>query len=511
METPKLLIIEEDKIMANFLARRFSETPDMHFDVGITFSGEDALNMISSNPFDVVLLENELPGIDGLETLQRIRSNDNDIQAVLLAEDPPMELLMSALREGVYDVVLKPFEFEHLLGTVKNAVAKRELLVSRSRLIKSLSQTNERLAKDNQSLMVSKTSADEELRKARERRKGLTAYLSASNTGAGVPESAELVIKSAVDMLNRKQVIILFLEEDNLVVKEVTVFEHQFLMGQQVGIEPFREVLYGADEAVLLDYTAEGSTRSLACVRLVNAGEPVGLLCVGNSDDGRPFENAELSILKEFGSCVSISLRSAFLLDQIHKTYLQAILSLLLVSETKDPDIRVHSQRVADYSVKIAREMGFSEADALMVKYAALLHDLGKIGLSQDLLDKEEKLTPDELGEIRQHEIMSDRIVAPMKFLEKTRPMIRHHHERFDGKGYPDGLSGEDIPLGARIVSIADAFDALTSSRSYHERLTRDEAVLKMEADSGWFDPGVLEAFKRVLEKEGGPGWEEEK
>jgi HD-GYP domain-containing protein (c-di-GMP phosphodiesterase class II) len=146
-----------------------------------------------------------------------------------------------------------------------------------------------------------------------------------------------------------------------------------------------------------------------------------------------------------------------------------------------------------------------------MIKYAALLHDLGKIGLSQDILDKEEELTADELGEIRQHEIMSDRIVAPMKFLDETRPMIRHHHERFDGKGYPDGLSGEDIPLGARIVSVADAFDALTSSRPYHERLTRDEAVLKMEADEGWFDPRVLDAFKRVLEKEGGPGWEEEK
>jgi len=510
METPKLLIIEEDKIMANFLARRFSEIPDIHFDVGITFSGEDALNMISSNPFDVVLLENELPGIDGLETLRRIRSTDNDVQAVLLADDPPIELLMDALREGVYDVVLKPFEFEHLLGTVRNAVSKRELLVSRSRLIKSLSQTNERLAKDNQALMESKSDTDEELKKARERRRSLADYLSTSNPLAGVPESAELVVKSANEILDRKQVVLLFVEDDHLVVREVTVFEHSFLRGQKVGMDPFREVLHGTDQAVLLDYTAEGHTRSLACVRLVNAGEPVGALCVGNSDDGRAFENAELSILTEFGRCVSLSLRSALLLDQIHKTYLQAILSLLLVSEIKDPDIRIHSQRVADYAVKITREMGFPEADVLMVKYAALLHDMGKIGLSQDLLDKEEELTPDELGEIRQHEIMSERIVAPMKFLEQTKPMIRHHHERFDGEGYPDGLSAEDIPLGARIVSVADAFDALTSSRSYHERLTRDEAVLKMEADSGWFDPKILDAFKRVLEKEGGPGWEEE-
>jgi putative nucleotidyltransferase with HDIG domain len=510
MDASKLLIVEEDKIMANFLARRFSEIAELHFDVGITFSGEDALNMISSTPFDVVLLEAQLPGIDGIETFRRMRTVDAEMQAVLLAEDPPVELIMSAMREGVYDVVLKPFEFEHLLGTVRNAISRHELLVSRSRLIKSLSETNERLARDNQILLESRSSSDEELKRLRDQVRGFGSYLADSNVGEGVLESAQVVVKSTAGIANRKQVILLFLEGENLIVKEATVFEHQLLRGQKIPIGPFEELLRESRRAEIINYTGDGTTRSMACVRLLNAGEPIGILCVGNSDDGRPFTDADLSVLTEFGSCVSVSLRGAMLVDEIHKTYLQAILSLLIVAETKDPGIRVHSQRVADYAVKIAREMDMLERDVAMVKYAALLHDLGKIGLSEDLLNKQGDLTPDELGEIRQHEIMSDRIVAPMKFLEKTRPMIKHHHERFDGKGYPDGISGENIPFGARIVSVADAFDALTSSRSYHERLTRDEAVLKMEADSGWFDPKILEAFKRVLEKEVGPGWEEE-
>ncbi|MFQ5910784.1 MAG: response regulator, partial [Thermoplasmata archaeon] len=181
MEAPRLLIVEVDKMMANFLARRFSEVSEVRFDVGITFSGEDALNMVSSSPFDVVLLEAELPGIDGMETLKGIKQVDGDTQAILLAEDPSPESIMRALREGAYDFVQKPFEFEQLFETVRNALERRELLLERRRLISNLSEANEKLARDNQLLLESSNRAEAELKLRRTQIRAFTSYLESSN------------------------------------------------------------------------------------------------------------------------------------------------------------------------------------------------------------------------------------------------------------------------------------------------------------------------------------------
>jgi response regulator RpfG family c-di-GMP phosphodiesterase len=511
MESPKLLLVQADKMAANYLARRFSEVTELRFDVGVTFSGEDAIKMVTSSSFDIVLVDVQLPGISGIETLKEINQVDADMQTILMGEDLSPEVLITGFREGAYDFVLTPFEFDELLETIKNALEKRERLTERRRLIRNLSEANDRLTHDNQMLLESRGKAEEELGRLRRQMRAFTAYLERSNMGNDLSQCAELVVRSAVEILDRKEVAILFVEEDRLVVRDVSVFEQQFYKGEGVPLPQFDVFLRESDRAKVLEYKSASGIRALACVRLSSGGDPVGVLCAGLGDRERPFDESDLVSLTEFGGCASASLRGAFLLDQVQKTYLEGILSLLVAAEIKDPDIRVHSQRVADYSLKIARELRLSERESLMIKYAALLHDLGKIGIKDELLKKGGGLSADEIEEIRQHEILSDRIVAPMKFLAQTRPMIRHHHERFDGKGYPEGLKGEDIPLGARVIAAADSFDALTSTRSYHDRLTKDEAVLKMEADAGWLDPRILEAFKRVLEKEGELGWKEER
>ncbi len=173
------------------------------------------------------------------------------------------------------------------------------------------------------------------------------------------------------------------------------------------------------------------------------------------------------------------------------------IFSLAAAVEAKHVYTRGHSERVAHYAVELARYLDFSEKDLLALRYAGLLHDIGKIGMADAILDKPGPLTDAEYAIIKTHPGIGARICAPLRAASAVTPMIRHHHERFDGRGHPDGLAGRDIQLGARIIAIADTYDAMTSTRSYRKAMPREEAlaILTRESGSGQWDDELLQAF----------------
>ena len=182
--------------------------------------------------------------------------------------------------------------------------------------------------------------------------------------------------------------------------------------------------------------------------------------------------------------------------DHLYRSYLDTIGALLNALDARDGIASGHSRRVANYACAIGKAMGFSPQSQRTLELAALLHDVGKIMISEHILGKPGKLTDQETYIIRQHPEMGERMVGGVEFLQETKPFIRHHHERFDGLGYPDGLSGEDIPLEARIIFIAEAFDTLRSDRSYHKSRDLKETLTEMQRGSGTqFDPNILRAF----------------
>ncbi len=180
------------------------------------------------------------------------------------------------------------------------------------------------------------------------------------------------------------------------------------------------------------------------------------------------------------------------------------IYALAVAVEAKDPYTRGHSERVAEFSVRLADAVGLYTHDFAIIRGAALLHDIGKIGISGSILRKPGSLTGIEFQQVKKHPGIGERICQSLKFARDMLPIIRHHHERFDGKGYPDGLKGEKIPLMARIVAIADAFDAMTSDRPYRPGMTVDEAlgVLAEGAGTQW-DPELVAVFIRVINERG--------
>ncbi len=188
--------------------------------------------------------------------------------------------------------------------------------------------------------------------------------------------------------------------------------------------------------------------------------------------------------------------------DHLYRSYLDTIGALLNALDARDGIASGHSRRVANYAYAIGKAMEFPPKSQRMLELAALLHDVGKILISEHILGKPGKLTDQETYIIRQHPEMGERIVGEVKFLREIAPFIRHHHERFDGLGYPDGLSGESIPLEARVIFIAEAFDSLTSETSYHRTMDLKEAYAEMERGAGTqFDPEILRIFLDTMDQ----------
>jgi len=184
-------------------------------------------------------------------------------------------------------------------------------------------------------------------------------------------------------------------------------------------------------------------------------------------------------------------------LERVSTATLEALVNAL---EAKDPYLRGHSARVADLSANIAAEMGLAEEVVDRVRMAGRLHDLGKIGTREAVVNKEGPLTADEFEHVKQHVIIGAQILAPLVHLGDVVAMVRSHHERWDGTGYPDSLRGEEVPLGGRIIAAAEVFDALTTSRPYQEKMTPEQAVERMTDLSGTvLDPRVLEALNRIV------------
>jgi len=174
--------------------------------------------------------------------------------------------------------------------------------------------------------------------------------------------------------------------------------------------------------------------------------------------------------------------------------------ALALSIEGKDPYTEGHCERLSHYSVALGKRMGQPEEVLIALRRGGIVHDIGKVAVPDAILLKPGRLTPQEMDVIRQHPVVGERICAPLNSFRMVLPIIRHHHEKLDGTGYPDGLRGDSIPLGARILTIVDVFDALTTERPYKSALGRDEALQVMadEVRRGWWDPEIFRIFCEI-------------
>ncbi len=195
--------------------------------------------------------------------------------------------------------------------------------------------------------------------------------------------------------------------------------------------------------------------------------------------------------------------RSFELYTKMRKVYLDTIRALAAAIDAKDPYTKGHSERVADISVALAQELNLSGRDIESIEYTALLHDIGKIGIADNILGKDSSLTNEEFDKIKEHTVMGAKIIEPVDFLKNSYKAIYHHHEKYNGKGYPDGIKSEKIPILARIIAVADAYDAMSSDRPYRKKLSHNKILRELEEQSGkQFDPEIVKALNSFLDRE---------
>ncbi|MCM8811839.1 MAG: HD domain-containing protein [Candidatus Omnitrophica bacterium] len=273
----------------------------------------------------------------------------------------------------------------------------------------------------------------------------------------------------------------------------------------------------------LLDVRTQMETlHSRICVPAFSKSQLLGFLVLGDKLSGEPYRKEDLDLLTTLANEGAIALENAQLYEQLyqrmseieklyereHQLFIHTAIALAAAVDARDPYTHGHTERCTAYSLVIAGELashpevrGFQRFKETL-KIAALLHDIGKIGIPDDILGKKGKLTPKEFKKMEEHSIVGAIILQPIKGMEEVAKAVKAHHERYDGRGYPDGLRGMEIPLMTRIISVADTFDAMTTDRPYRKHLADSVAVEEIEGGSGTqFDPVVVDAFLKAYRK----------
>lgn len=242
---------------------------------------------------------------------------------------------------------------------------------------------------------------------------------------------------------------------------------------------------------------------AILCVPFLGSrGDILGVINVERPSPDSRFVYSDVEYLTAMAGQAAVAIENVELIQNLQKSYYDTISALAMTVEAKDPYTLGHSKRVTQYAMAIADEMGLSEKDIQTIQYGATLHDIGKIGVRESVLNKPGVLTKEEYIEIMDHAVIGENIISGVDFLQDTRPIIRNHQERHDGKGYPDGLAGDGIPLLVAIVTVADNYDALTTDRPYRKAFSASDVIGIIKDEAGTkFNPLVVDAFLKIFEE----------
>lgn len=440
----------------------------------------EAIEAYKNDQFDIVITDLKMPGLTGLDLLAAIKNQNSSATVIIMTGYATVETAIDALKKGAYDYILKPFKIGELLQVVDRAFEKI------------------RLATDNIHL---------------KEQVALLKLSEAVSSSLSLDEILSIVVETALKEVDADGAEILFRQPGSReFARRLVTGDCQFVdkpFANPLSLEPLLKgqasfKRSGAGLEGIINDGCQGHIGSMITVPLRRGDELLGMLNVFSRSERRVFLPREEKALFVLGERAATSIENALLYSDLENAFRETIQSLALALEAKDAYTHGHSENVTRLCEATAGEMGCSKRFIDTLRQAGILHDIGKIGISGVILNKPGRLSSAEYRIIQSHTHMGKRILENISFLRDVVPIVYHHHERFDGSGYPEGLSGDEIPLGARIMQVADTYDAMTSNRPYRNGLPHEKAVEELLRCCGTqLDPKCVEAFVKMCQKTG--------
>ncbi len=468
-ERPRVLIVDDEKFIRDILADFLGMEG---YVVRTAEDGAAALSELNQARYDMIISDLKMPRMGGIELLEAITNAAPNALTVIMTGFGTVETAIDAMKRGAYDYILKPFKVEEVIHVVQRGLEKQKLAAENLRLREALS-----------------------LYKVSE---AIAASLSLDDVLATVGDAALHEIEG--DLVST------WLDDG-----EGGFFERQRLVqptgvtGDLGSFSPASFVAHFGADSTLLEQGTRGerfferppevALSSIIAVPLKMKTRLLGWICVASFTKNKRFAEGQRKMLSIVGSRAAAAIENARLYEDLRATFQQTIHGLAKAIDKMDRYTAGHSDRVAFYATYLAVRLRLPPDVVEIVRQSALMHDIGKIGCVMNL-NKPGKLTQEEYEIFKRHPGYGKDILDPIKFLHPLIPGVHLHHERWDGRGYPLGLKGNDVPLIARIIAVADTYDAMTSDRAYRRALPHDVAVAEVErCSSTQFDPEVSAAF----------------
>jgi len=518
-EKPRILVVDDEPNICALLSELLSQ---QDYIIETCLNGQDALAKIRADGYDMLISDLKMPGISGIDLIRSVKSVSPDTAAVLVTGYATVETAVEALRHGADDYVTKPFNIQELRKVVSRGIESKHLRRKNRELVSMLQTANEELHRHKNELKHEVVMTSESLLATNQR---LEQRVQQLNTIMNVMKAItsvldlERLLNFCLKLLNREMGVenssIMLMQPDGqcLTVKAAYGPRSDRVVGQErrLGdgvagwVAEYKEALLmsnvDAGPVFTTPFSRDYPNKSFLCVPLVLQERALGVLNLTGKIDGGVFSEQDRDFALTIAGQIAVAIENAGLYDTIQQNSLSAVQALAESLEARDPYTSGHSSRVTDYALRVAKSTGVSKTSQETLRYAGRLHDIGKLGISEATLHKNGDLSEDEWATIREHPTKGERIVHSLGFLNRVEPVVRHHHEHWDGSGYPEGLKGEEIPFLTRILSVADCYDAMTSQRPYRSAMSHNDALAELVAGrSKQFDPAIVDHFAKAID-----------